>query len=88
VPDISIRTKANGQAGGDSDSIALQCELYNAALEERRGTWQRCQRSISYFDQAKELSSLKDVCPEVLAFGVTCCRGTLTRLDCAYDAFY
>ena len=28
-----------------------QCELYNAALEERRGAWAWERRSVSYVDQ-------------------------------------
>jgi putative transposase len=68
--------------------LALQCELYNAALEERRGAWRVAHRSVSYFDQCAELTTLDEVRPEVLAFGVTVCRGTLKRLDRAYAAFY
>jgi hypothetical protein len=34
----------------------LQRELYNAALEERRGAWKWERRSVSYFEQTKELT--------------------------------
>src|SRR5207245_514647 len=34
------------------------------------------------------LTALRGVRPEVLAAGVTVCRGTLTRLDRAFAAFY
>src|SRR5450759_4916578 len=57
--------------------LALQCELYNAALEERRGAWRWERRSISYVDQCRTLTSLREVRPEVLASGVRVCRGTL-----------
>jgi len=66
----------------------LQRELYNAALEERRGTWKWNQRSVSYFDQTKELTELRSVRPDILSFGVTVCRGTLHRLDRAFDGFF
>ncbi len=66
----------------------LQRELYNAALEERRGAWEWNQRSVSYFDQTKELTQLRSVRPDILSFGVTVCRGTLTRLDQAFDGFF
>jgi len=68
--------------------LGLQCELYNAALEERRGAWRWEHRSISYVDQCRTLTSLREVRPEVLACGVTVCRGTLRRLDWAFAAFY
>ena len=65
-----------------------QRELYNAALEERIGTWTWERRSVSYFDQCRTLSGLSDVRPEVVASGVTLCRGTLKRLDRAFSAFH
>jgi len=68
--------------------LGTQCELYNAALEERRGAWRWEQHSINFFDQSRELTELRAVRPEVLAYGVTVCRGTLKRLDRAFSAFY
>src|SRR5271165_1163427 len=68
--------------------LGLQCELYNAALEERRGAWTWERRSVSYFDQCATLTTLCTVRPEVLGAGVAVCRGTLKRLDRAFCAFY
>jgi putative transposase len=68
--------------------LGLQCELYNAALEERRGAWHWEHRSVSYVDQCRTLTNLREVRPEVLVSGVTVCRGTLRRLDWAFTAFY
>jgi putative transposase len=68
--------------------LRLQCELYNAALEERRGAWRWERRSVSYIDQCRTLTELREVRPEVLACGVAVCRGTLKRLDRAFGAFY
>ena len=65
-----------------------QCELYNAALEERRGAWKWERRSVSYIDQSRTLTTLRELRPEVLEHGVTVCRGTLKRLDRAFGAFY
>jgi putative transposase len=65
-----------------------QCELYNAALEERRGAWKWERRSVSYFDQTRTLTTLRASRPEILEHGVTVCRGTLKRLDRAFCAFY
>jgi putative transposase len=68
--------------------LAAQCELYNAALEDRRGAWRWEHRSVSYVDQCRTLTALRDVRPDVLACGVTVCRGTLKRLDRSFSAFY
>jgi putative transposase len=68
--------------------LGLQCELYNAALEERRGAWRWERRRVSYFDQCRTLTGLRGVRPEVLTAGVTVCRGTLRRLDWAFAGFY
>jgi putative transposase len=66
----------------------LQRELFNAALEERRGAWRWERRSVSYFQQCRTLTELREVRPEVLEFGVRVCRGTLKRLDRAYRDFF
>lgn len=68
--------------------MKLQCELYNAALEERRGAWSWEHRSVSYVDQCRTLTELREERPEVLEGGVVVCRGTLKRLDRAFAAFY
>ncbi len=68
--------------------MRLQCELYNAALEERRGAWHWERRSVSYVEQCRTLTSLRESRPDVLGAGVTVCRGTLRRLDWAFAAFY
>jgi len=68
--------------------LKLQCELYNAALEERRGAWHWERRSVSYVDQCRTLTSLREARPEVLASGVAVCRGTLRRLDWAFAGFF
>jgi putative transposase len=76
------------QRAGLVGLLGLQCELYNAALEERRGAWRWEHRSVSYVDQCRTLTTLRGVRPEVLSAGVTLCRGTLRRLDWAFAAFY
>lgn len=68
--------------------LRRQCELYNAALEERRGAWEWERRPISYVDQSRTLTGLRSIRPDVLEQGVIVCRGTLKRLDRAFGAFY
>jgi putative transposase len=62
-----------------------QRELYNAALEERRGAWRWERRSISRYEQFRSLTGWDH---PVLRFGVTAARGTLTRLDEAFCHFH
>jgi putative transposase len=76
------------QANALDRALRLQCELYNAALEERRGAWRWERRSVSYVRQCRTLTELREVRPEVLEFGVTMSRGTLSRLDRAFSAYY
>jgi putative transposase len=76
------------QSGALARQLDLQRELYNAALEERIGAWNWERRKVTYFDQLKTLTGLKDVRPEVVACGITLCRGTLKRLDWAFDGFF
>jgi putative transposase len=68
--------------------LEAQRHLYNAALEERRGAWRWERRSVSYEQQCRTLTALRAADPVVAAAGVTLCRGTLRRLDRAFEAFF
>ena len=65
--------------------LTAQRELYNAALEERRGAWRWEHRSVTRFEQFKSLTGWRH---PILEFGVCPARGTLTRLDRAFNAFH
>lgn len=68
--------------------LAAQREIYNAALEERRAAWKMARHSVSRFDQFAQLSFLGASRPDVMDFGTVAARGTLTRLDRAFQGFY
>lgn len=68
--------------------LAEQCRLYNAALEERRGAWRWERRSVTRYEQYRGLTGLAEQEPELMAFGATVARGTLLRLDRAFQAFF
>ncbi len=68
--------------------VEQQRRLYNAALEQRRDAWRCRQVSVSRVDQFKELTRLLPEEPELKLFGVQVARGTLWRLDRAFDAFF
>jgi putative transposase len=63
------------------------CELYNAALQERREAWARHRKSITYRMQQDELTDLR----RDARFTKTACaiqRDPLRRLDRAFQAFF
>ncbi len=64
------------------------CELYNAAIQERRDAWKVCQKSITYYDQQKELTELRSVDLESKLFPVAVQRDPLRRVDRAFKSFF
>jgi putative transposase len=64
------------------------CELYNAALQERRGAWRTSRKSIGYKDQQNQLPEIKEICPEISMVYCQVLQDTLSRLDKAFDAFF
>ena len=74
-----------GQDHGLDDLRTGQNELYNAALEERRGAWRWERRRVSRLDQQKTLTGWDH---PILRFGVWPARGTLLRVDRAFDGFF
>jgi putative transposase len=63
------------------------CEIYNAALEQRIRAWKTIRKSISFFDQNKELTDLR----KEAGFGSVSAlaqRSALRRLDLAFKAFF
>lgn len=66
----------------------MQRNLYNASLAERRDTWRIDHRSISRYEQFASLNGMAETNPELGRYGVCVARGTLTRLDLAFQSFY
>lgn len=70
------------------DGVRVRCcELYNAALEQRIMWWRKARKSLSYIDQAKQLTDLRKE-PEWKAVSVDATRSALTRLDRAFKSFF
>ena len=67
--------------------LVLCCELYNAALEERRDAWRKQQVRISLFDQQKELTELRAADKAWKNVPVWVARSALARLDFAFTSF-
>ncbi|HEX2663616.1 MAG TPA: transposase [Candidatus Acidoferrum sp.] len=63
------------------------CELYNAALQERRDAWKVCRKHISYYDQVNQLKQIRAEGLLGLA-NFSCCQDVLRRLDKTFQAFF
>src|ERR1700756_5812084 len=63
------------------------CDLYNAALQERRDAWKVCRKRIHYYDQAKQLKPMRAEGLLGLA-NFSCCQDVLRRLDKTFQAFF
>lgn len=64
-----------------------QRALYNAALEERIGCYRTIGKARTYIDQCKALTECREALPEMAAIPANIQRGTLKRLDLAFQAF-
>ncbi len=64
------------------------CELYNAALQERKEAWQKCGVSVTVAGQSAQLPEVKEVRPEYNDIHSQVLQDVLTRLDRAFQAFF
>jgi putative transposase len=67
--------------------FALACDLWNAALEQRRDVWKRSGRSVRLNDQFRDLTELSQA-GWLDGMSVRAARDPLRRLDRAFEAFY
>lgn len=68
--------------------LAICCELYNAALYERRDAWKLQQKVISYFDQTIQLTEIKTNRVEVGEVNANALENVLKRVDLAFKGFF
>ena len=70
--------------------LESQRQLYNAALDERRGAWRWERRNVRWIDQFKELTGpeARQMIPSIEVFGVLPHRGTLKRVDDSFAQFF
>ena len=76
-----------GQRQALEELLEIQRQLYNAALEERRGAWRWERRAVTRYDQYNGLTGAEEWCPELARFGRRVAQGTLDRLDEAFSHF-
>jgi len=64
--------------------LALCCQVYNAALQERRDAYRMAGISLGFAHQCAELPACKDVCPELAQV----LQNVVKRVDLAFHAFF
>ena len=65
------------------------CDLYNAALQERREAWRMQRVSITYVDQCAQLKEIRAADPDGQGrHSFTAQQQTLRRLNTVYQAFF
>ena len=72
------------------DAVLLElCRLYNAALQERRDAYRMQGKTVTLYDQIKELTEVRRDDPDGLGKIILgAARGALYRLDRAFNAFF
>jgi putative transposase len=69
--------------------LADHCDLYNAALEERREAWRMRRASVSYGMQSAQLKEIRRTDPQGQGrHSFTAQQQTLRRLNAVFAAFY
>jgi putative transposase len=69
--------------------LADHCDLYNAALEERREAWRMRRASVSYSEQSAQLREVRRADPHGQGrHSFTAQQQTLRRLNTVFAAFY
>jgi putative transposase len=68
--------------------LALCCETYNAALQERREAYRMAGISLGYAHQCAELPACKEVRPELALVNSQVLQDVLKRVDRAFDGFF
>lgn len=69
-------------------AVEAQRHLYNAALLERIDCYAKTGRAITYVDQCKSLTACRQDDPDMAAMPAHLQRGTLHRLDRAFQSFF
>ena len=68
--------------------LGLCCQVYNAALDERRSAYRMAGVSLSYAHQCAELPACKEVCPELHEVPAQVLQDVVKRVDRAYADFF
>jgi putative transposase len=77
------------QQGRAVRQLADHCDLYNAALQERREAWRMRKVSVSYGDQSAQLREIRAADPQGQGrHSFTAQQQTLRRLNTVFAAYF
>jgi putative transposase len=76
------------QVGMLERTLDICCELYNAALQERRDAWRTNKTFITYNQQQNQLPEIKEVREDLRSVHSRVLLDSLLRLDKTFDAFF
>jgi putative transposase len=68
--------------------LGFACQLYNAALEQRRYAWRGRHQSVSLYEQFRELTAVRAASLGPAEMSCSAMRDPLQRLDRAFAAFF
>jgi hypothetical protein len=68
--------------------LALCCEVFNAALQERRDAYSMVGKSIGLSHQCAELPECREVRPDLAEVPSQVVQDVVKRVDLAFDGFY
>jgi len=80
-PTVRLRLSLEAQLG-------FACQIYNAALEQRRYAWRGRQQSVSLYEQFRELTAVRAAGMGPAKMSCSAMRDPLRRLDRAFAAFF
>ncbi|CAM3131588.1 helix-turn-helix domain-containing protein [Deinococcus radiodurans] len=78
----------NPQEAAMFETLRLTRTLYNAGLEQRIVAYRKQGKTVTAYDQQKELTALKAECPEYAGVYSHVLQDALDRLDKAYKGFF
>lgn len=70
------------------EMLADHCDLYNAALQERRDAYRTRGKTVRYTEQSAQLKAIRAEDPQQARWSFTSQQQTLRRLDTAFTAFF
>jgi putative transposase len=68
--------------------LGVCCDLYNAALQERRDAWRVARKNVSNFDQIRELVEVRRADEAIAEVPSEVARSALRRVDLSFSAFF
>ena len=85
---FKIRQPSKAVVQRFGQTLSLCRELYNAGLQERRDAWKLNRVSLSYVEQANQLSEIKAVRDDLDTVHSQVLQDVLKRLDKTFKAFF